>query len=109
LRIYRIVQGETYAKIKKSGRRYWLVTIMADRYTNTDFNNSVSRAWMHVRRRDGSTSLIDAESVAEIAARRKHMLEEHEAKQPYKCAICGAKFDPQEQLQDHLKKCTAKK
>jgi DNA-directed RNA polymerase subunit RPC12/RpoP len=36
------------------------------------------------------------------------MTEEHEAKQPYKCAICGAKFDAQEQLQEHLKKCTAK-
>jgi DNA-directed RNA polymerase subunit RPC12/RpoP len=29
------------------------------------------------------------------------MTEEHEAKQSYKCAICGAKFDVQEQLQEH--------
>jgi hypothetical protein len=30
------------------------------------------------------------------------MTEEHEAKQPYKCAIC-AKFDAQEKLQEHYK------
>jgi hypothetical protein len=30
------------------------------------------------------------------------MTEEHEAKQPYKCAICGAKFDAQEKLQEHI-------
>jgi hypothetical protein len=36
------------------------------------------------------------------------MAEEHEARQPYKCAVCGEKFDSQEQLQEHLKKCTAK-
>jgi DNA-directed RNA polymerase subunit RPC12/RpoP len=34
------------------------------------------------------------------------MAEEHEAQQPYKCAVCGAKFDSQQQLQDHLKQCT---
>jgi hypothetical protein len=33
------------------------------------------------------------------------MTEEHEAKQPYKCAIC-AKFDAQEKLQEHIRKCT---
>jgi hypothetical protein len=37
------------------------------------------------------------------------MSEEHEAQKPYKCAICGEKFDTQERLQDHLKNCTAKK
>lgn len=37
------------------------------------------------------------------------MAEEHEASQPYKCAVCGTKFDSQEQLQDHLKSCTQKK
>ena len=49
--------------------------------------------------------------VAEICAETgvRQMAEEHEAKQPYKCAICGAKFDAQEQLQEHLKKCTEKK
>jgi DNA-directed RNA polymerase subunit RPC12/RpoP len=36
------------------------------------------------------------------------MAEEHEAKQPYKCAICDAKFDSQEQLVEHLKQCTEK-
>ena len=36
------------------------------------------------------------------------MSEEREAIQPYKCAVCGAKFDSQGQLQDHLKKCTQK-
>jgi DNA-directed RNA polymerase subunit RPC12/RpoP len=36
------------------------------------------------------------------------MSEEHKASQPYKCAVCGAKFDSQEQLQDHLKHCTQK-
>ncbi len=36
------------------------------------------------------------------------MSEEYEASQPYKCAVCGAKFDSQHQLQDHLKKCTQK-
>ena len=36
------------------------------------------------------------------------MAEEHEAQQPYKCAVRGEKFDSQEQLQEHLKKCTAK-
>jgi DNA-directed RNA polymerase subunit RPC12/RpoP len=36
------------------------------------------------------------------------MAEEHEAQHPYKCAVCGAKFDSQDQLQEHLKKCTAK-
>ena len=40
--------------------------------------------------------------------RRKDMSEEREASQPYKCAVCGAKFDSQEQLQDHLTKCTQK-
>jgi hypothetical protein len=39
----------------------------------------------------------------------KWMSEEHEARQPYKCAVCGTKFDSQEQLQQHLKSCTAKK
>jgi len=39
----------------------------------------------------------------------KEMAEEHEASQPYKCAICGAKFDSQVQLQNHLKSCTQKK
>jgi DNA-directed RNA polymerase subunit RPC12/RpoP len=34
------------------------------------------------------------------------MVEEHEAQQPYKCAICGARFDAQEQLAEHLKQCT---
>ena len=37
------------------------------------------------------------------------MSEEHEARQPYKCAICGTKFDSQEQLQQHLRNCTEKK
>ena len=37
------------------------------------------------------------------------MAEEHEARQPYKCAVCGAKFDSQDQLQNHLKSCTQKK
>jgi threonine dehydrogenase-like Zn-dependent dehydrogenase len=37
------------------------------------------------------------------------MAEEHEARQPYKCAVCGAKFDSQDQLQNHLKICTQKK
>ncbi len=36
------------------------------------------------------------------------MTEKPEAKQPYKCAVGGAKFDGQEQIQEHLK-CTAKK
>ena len=36
------------------------------------------------------------------------MSEEREASQPYKCAVCGAKFDSQEQLQNHLKNCTQK-
>ena len=36
------------------------------------------------------------------------MAEEHEARQPYKCAICGVKFDSQEQLQQHLKNCPKK-
>jgi threonine dehydrogenase-like Zn-dependent dehydrogenase len=36
------------------------------------------------------------------------MAEEHEARQPYKCAVCGAKFDSQDQLQNHLKSCTQK-
>ena len=36
------------------------------------------------------------------------MSEEHEARQPYKCAVCGAKFDSQDQLQNHLKSCTQK-
>jgi len=39
----------------------------------------------------------------------KQMSEEHEARQPYKCAVCGTKFDSQQQLQQHLKSCTAKK
>jgi hypothetical protein len=39
----------------------------------------------------------------------KQMSEEHEARQPYKCAVCGAKFDSQDQLQNHLKSCTQKK
>jgi threonine dehydrogenase-like Zn-dependent dehydrogenase len=34
------------------------------------------------------------------------MAEEREAHQPYKCAVCGAKFDSQDQLQNHLKSCT---
>jgi DNA-directed RNA polymerase subunit RPC12/RpoP len=33
------------------------------------------------------------------------MAEEHEARQPYKCTVCGAKFDSQDQLQNHLKSC----
>jgi ribosomal protein L37AE/L43A len=37
------------------------------------------------------------------------MPEEHEAREPYKCAVCGEKFDSQERLQQHLKQCTAKK
>ena len=37
------------------------------------------------------------------------MSEEHEARQPYKCAICGTKFDSQEQLQQHLRNCTERK
>jgi threonine dehydrogenase-like Zn-dependent dehydrogenase len=37
------------------------------------------------------------------------MGEEQEARQPYKCAVCGAKFDSQDQLQNHLKSCTQKK
>jgi threonine dehydrogenase-like Zn-dependent dehydrogenase len=37
------------------------------------------------------------------------MAEEHEARQPYKCAVCGAKFDSQDQLQNHLKSCTQKR
>src|SRR6266436_7135134 len=36
------------------------------------------------------------------------MSEEHEAPRPYKCAVCGAKFDSQDQLQNHLKSCTQK-
>jgi hypothetical protein len=36
------------------------------------------------------------------------MAEEHEVQQPYKCAVCSEKFDSQERLQEHLKKCTAK-
>jgi hypothetical protein len=36
----------------------------------------------------------------------KTMAEEHEAQQPYKCAVCGQKFDSQQKLQDHLKECT---
>jgi hypothetical protein len=43
-----------------------------------------------------------------LPERENKMSEEHEAKQPYKCAVCGAKFDAQEQLQEHLNKCTAK-
>jgi threonine dehydrogenase-like Zn-dependent dehydrogenase len=39
----------------------------------------------------------------------KAMGEEQEARQPYKCAVCGAKFDSQEHLQNHLKSCTQKK
>ena len=39
----------------------------------------------------------------------KEMAEEHEARQPYKRAVCGAKFDCQDQLQNHLKSCTQKK
>jgi Zinc-finger of C2H2 type len=39
----------------------------------------------------------------------KQMAEEHEARQPYKCAVCGAKFDSQDQLQNHLKSCTQKR
>jgi hypothetical protein len=31
------------------------------------------------------------------------MAEEHQAQHPYKCAVCGDKFDLQEQLQDQLK------
>jgi DNA-directed RNA polymerase subunit RPC12/RpoP len=38
----------------------------------------------------------------------KQMVEEHEAQQPYKCAICGAKFDAQQQFVEHLKQCTEK-
>jgi hypothetical protein len=37
------------------------------------------------------------------------MAEEHEAQQPYKCAVCGSKFDSQQQLQEHLKSCTKNK
>ena len=37
------------------------------------------------------------------------MAQEHEARQPYKCAVCGAKFDSQDQLQNHLKSCTQKR
>jgi DNA-directed RNA polymerase subunit RPC12/RpoP len=37
------------------------------------------------------------------------MAEEHEARQPYKCAVCGAMFDSQDQLQNHLKSCTQKR
>jgi hypothetical protein len=37
------------------------------------------------------------------------MAEEHETRQPYKCAVCGAKFGSQDQLQNHLKSCTQKK
>ncbi len=37
------------------------------------------------------------------------MAEEHEAEQPYKCAVCGSKFDSQQQLQEHLKSCTKNK
>ena len=37
------------------------------------------------------------------------MSEEHEARHPYKCAVCGTKFDSQPELQEHLKSCTAKK
>jgi hypothetical protein len=37
------------------------------------------------------------------------MAEEHEAQHPYKCAVCGEKFDSQPQLQEHLKHCTQKK
>jgi hypothetical protein len=55
--------------------------------------------------------LYQKEILEEIAEseRSEGMAEEHEAKQPYKCAVCGAKFDAQEQLQEHLKTCTAKK
>jgi DNA-directed RNA polymerase subunit RPC12/RpoP len=33
---------------------------------------------------------------------------EREEKHPYKCAICGEKFDSQDQLQQHLRTCTKK-
>jgi hypothetical protein len=48
LPIIRELLRSTYAKTKKSGRRYWLATIVAARYTGTDSNNSVSRARLHV-------------------------------------------------------------
>lgn len=37
------------------------------------------------------------------------MSEEHEARQPYKCAVCGNKFNSQPELQEHLKHCTVKR
>lgn len=37
------------------------------------------------------------------------MSEEHEAREPYKCAVCGTKFNSQPELLAHLKYCTDKK
>jgi hypothetical protein len=44
-----------------------------------------------------------------FSKRGEAMAEEREARQPYKCAVCGAKFDSQDQLQNHLKSCTQKR
>ena len=33
---------------------------------------------------------------------------EREESQPYKCIICGAKFDSREELQQHESKCVEK-
>ena len=55
-------------------------------------------------------SLIDTWGclfVADFQTEVIQMAEEHEARQPYKCAVCGAKFIySQDQLQNHLENCT---
>jgi hypothetical protein len=48
-------------------------------------------------------------SYAATQKKEAYMAEEHEARQPYKCAVCGSKFDSQQQLQEHLKSCTKNK
>ena len=34
---------------------------------------------------------------------------EREETQPYKCAICGEKFDTREQLEQHVQNCAQKR
>ena len=36
-------------------------------------------------------------------------MEEQKLKEPYKCALCGERFDSREQLQKHERSCTPKK
>jgi hypothetical protein len=56
------------------------------------------------------TGIVVALCIAKFSKQEvNYMAEEHEATHPYKCAICGAKFDSQDQLQNHLKSCTQKK